>query len=81
MLACASKPYFLEKLDAMGSHPLLLTTNLMAPEAYSLDAALRAWIGGASVVATGDAAAAAYHEHQRCGPGAARRLFWGREGG
>ena len=40
VLACASKPYFLGHLGAAGSHPLLLTTGLMAPEAYTLEAVL-----------------------------------------
>ena len=77
VLACASKPYFLDKLRAAGSHPLLLTTGLMAPEAYTLDAAIRSWIGGASVDATREAAATAYQRYQKCGMRAARNLFWG----
>lgn len=77
VLACASKPYFLERLRAAGSHPLLLTTGLMAPEAYTLDAAIRTWAGGGSVAAVRGAAAAAYHKFQKSGIGGARKLFWG----
>ena len=79
VLACASKPYFLDLLRGVGSHPLLLTTGLMAPEAYTLDAAIRSWAQGASVAAVRDAAATAYQEYQKCGPRAARNLFWGQE--
>ncbi len=76
VLSCASKPYFAGLLDSAGSHRLLLTTGLMAPEAYTLDAALRAWFSGASPSAVHEAAAAAYHKYQKCGNRAAKRLFW-----
>lgn len=76
VLACNSKAYFLEQLRDASSHPLLLTTGLMAPEAYTLDAAVRAWIGGGAGAAVREAAAVAYDTHQRCGVRAARRLFW-----
>jgi hypothetical protein len=77
VLACASKPYFLERLRAVGSHPLLLTTGLMAPEAYTLDAAIRSWAGRGSVAAVREAAALAYQKYQKSGIGGARKLFWG----
>jgi hypothetical protein len=76
VLACASKPYFLERLHAAGSHALLLTTGLMAPEAYTLEAAIRSWAGGGSVADVCEAAAVAYGKYQKCGPRAARHLFW-----
>jgi hypothetical protein len=76
-LSCASKPYFEARLTAVGSHPLLLTTGLMAPEAYTLDAAIRAWASGGSVAATVEAAASSYNQYQKCGIKGARRLFWG----
>lgn len=77
VLACASKPYFLERLRLVGSHPLLLTTGLMAPEAYTLEAAIRSWAAGAGVAATREAAASAYNRYQLCGLRGARNLFWG----
>ena len=40
VLACASKQYFGDVLRASGAFPLLWTTNLMAPEAYTLKSAL-----------------------------------------
>lgn len=79
VLACASKPYFEQTLKGVGSHPLLLTTGLMAPEAYTLDAAIRSWVGGGTVAATREAAAQAYHKYQKCGLKAARGLFWGEQ--
>ena len=44
ILACASKSYFTEPLRRTGAQPLLWTTNLMAPEAYILSAALDGWL-------------------------------------
>ncbi|HWS70699.1 MAG TPA: hypothetical protein VN605_01235 [Thermoanaerobaculia bacterium] len=73
VLACASRPYFEPLLAAAGSKPLLLTTGLMAPEAYTLGAALAAFVGEGDIR---EAAAQAYHAHQSCGIRGARRLFY-----
>lgn len=74
VLACASWQYFGPLLDRAGSKPLLLTTNLMAPEAYTLGAAIAAHVRGGDLV---EAAAQAYKAHQHCGIKGARRLFRG----
>jgi hypothetical protein len=75
VLACSSKPYFKGILEEVGAHPVLLTTGLMAPEAYTLDAAAKAFISGKSPEQVRDAAASAYARYQRCSQTAARRLF------
>lgn len=72
VLACASLQYFGKHLERAGSSPLLLTTGLMAPEAYTLTAAIEAHVRGGDVR---EAAAQAYHKYQKCGVKAARRLF------
>jgi hypothetical protein len=72
VLACASLQYFSDHLHKAGSQPILLTTGLMAPEAYTLTAALEAWTSGSDVR---EAAAQAYHRHQSCSIKAARQLF------
>lgn len=77
VLACASKSYFTDLLQTAGAHPLLLTTGLMAPEAYTLNSALRSWIAKGTTAAAIEGAAEAYNRYQKCGPGPARRLFWG----
>lgn len=77
VLACASKEYFEDLLAGVGSHALLLTTGLMAPEAYTLDAVVRAWVRHGSSAEIVESAAVAYNRYQKCGIGAARRLFWG----
>ena len=75
ILACASKQYFAQLLRFGGAYPLLWTTNLMAPEAYTLKAALDGWIGRESGEQIRDRAAAAYDKYQKCGLKAAGHLF------
>lgn len=72
-LACMSRLYFEELIPA--SHTLLLTNGLMAPEAYTLDAAIRACVQGAESEQIVLAAATAYHKYQKCGMTAAKNLF------
>jgi hypothetical protein len=75
ILACISKTYFREALRATGAHPLLWTTGLMAPEAYTLKDALDGWISGESDEQIRERAARAYDRYQKCGIKGARRLF------
>jgi hypothetical protein len=75
VLACKSLDYFSARLDKVNANPLVLTTGLMAPEAYTLDAAIEKWITGASVEEVRKAAAAGYNKYQKTGRKAAERLF------
>lgn len=75
ILACASKQYFGTALRASGAYPLLWTTNLMAPEAYTLKSALDGWIAKESHGEIRERAAAAYARYQKCGVAAAKRLL------
>jgi hypothetical protein len=75
MLACASKSYFAEALRVSGAAPLLWTTGLMAPEAYTLKSTLDGWINDENNEQIRDRAAAAYDKYQKCGLRAAHRLF------
>ena len=75
ILASASKAYFAGPLRASGAHPLLWTTGLMAPEAYTLKSAIDGWILNEPAAQVRERAAAAYHKYQNCGLNAARRLF------
>jgi hypothetical protein len=75
VLACISKTYFAEALRSTGAHPLLWTTGLMAPEAYTLKDALDGWIAGESDEQIRERAAHAYDRYQKCGIKGARRLF------
>jgi hypothetical protein len=75
ILACASKNYFGDSLREAGANPLLWTTNLMAPEAYVLNAAVEGWLAGESGEQVRQRAARAYHSYQKCGLRAAQNLF------
>ncbi|MFY9528917.1 MAG: hypothetical protein WBC04_10700 [Candidatus Acidiferrales bacterium] len=75
VLACASKAYFAPHVRAAGAFPLLWTTGLMAPEAYTLKAALEGWIAGESDDSIRLRAARSYDQYQKCGLRAAQRLF------
>lgn len=74
VLACLSDPYF-KALLSRDSVPLILTSGLMAPEAYTLDAVLGSWFAGEDGVQVRLAAAGAYAKYQRTSEAAARRLF------
>jgi len=75
ILACASKAYFAAPLRSSGAFPLLWTTGLMAPEAYTLKSALDGWMADESHEQIRDRAAAAYDKYQKCGLRAAHNLF------
>jgi hypothetical protein len=75
ILACASKSFFAPYIRQTGAEPLLWTTGLMAPEAYTLKAALDGWIAHEDDEAIRCRAAQAYDKYQRCGARAALRLF------
>jgi hypothetical protein len=75
VLACESRPYFRTRLEALGAHPLLMTTGLMAPEAYTLDATIAAWIAGATENQIRQAAAGAYARYQKASLPAVEKLF------
>jgi len=48
----------------------------MAPEAYSLEAAVAGWLAGEDGERIRNRAAAAYNKYQKCGLNGARRLFF-----
>jgi hypothetical protein len=75
ILACASKQYFTSALEQTGATPLLWTTNLMAPEAYVLSAAIDGWMKKETDEQIRLRAADTYNKYQNCGLKAARGLF------
>ena len=75
ILACASQGYFEQEILKSKANPILWTTNLMAPEAYTLEAALNSWANNQTGIQIKEAAAKAYHKYQKCGINGARRLF------
>lgn len=75
VLACYSKSYFYEPLQRAGASPVLWTTGLMAPEAYTLSSAIDGWIEKKGLNEIGERAALAYNRYQKCGLTAARKLL------
>lgn len=75
ILACISKSYFSAPLRATGATPLVWTTGLMAPEAYTLKSAIDGWILHESNDQIRERAATAYDKYQKCGLKGARRLL------
>lgn len=75
ILACISKDYFEPYLRKTSATPLVWTTGLMAPEAYTLKWAIDGWILGESNDQIRERAAQAYNEYQKCGIRGARNLL------
>lgn len=75
ILACTSKIYYREGLKAAGAYPLLWTTNLMCPEAYTLKAAIDGWLLKESNQQIHQRAAEAYHQYLKCGINGAKKLL------
>jgi hypothetical protein len=76
VLACKSKPYFQARLAQRKCRSILLTTGFMAPEAYTLEAAVAGWLAAEPAGKLTDRAAQAYDKYQKCGLKVARRLFY-----
>ena len=76
ILCCKSKQYFQPWLKRFKVKGVLLTTELMAPEAYTLEAALGAWVSKKTADEILEAAAQAYAKYQKCGINPARRTFY-----
>jgi hypothetical protein len=75
VLGCDSKDYFSTYLAAANADPILWTTGLMAPEAYTLKAALDGWMNNEGDQQIRMRAAVAYDQYQHCGITAAQKLF------
>ncbi|MDR2271761.1 MAG: hypothetical protein LBF27_12725 [Sphingobacterium sp.] len=75
ILACYSKKYFSPHIDKETVNPILWTSHLMCPEAYSLHDALTGYINGESNEQIQERAAKAYAKHQKCSLRAAKNLL------
>ena len=75
VLACISKKYFRPFLACSGARPLIWTTGLMCPEAYTLHDALGGYIKNAPPETVRELAAKSYAKNQRCSVKAARNLL------
>lgn len=75
ILACISRDYFSPHLVATRARPLVWTTGLMCPEAYTLHDALSSYVRNESVENVRGSAAKAYAKYQRCSEKAAQGLL------
>jgi hypothetical protein len=75
ILACYSKSFFSKHLRSTGATPLLWTSGLMAPEAYTLHDAIHEWVNKNSPRSVRIAAAKAYSKYQKCSLKAAQNLL------
>lgn len=75
ILACASRQYFRDYLQSANTNPVLWSTHLMSPEAYTLYDAISVYINGGTSAQIREAAASAYNKYQKCGIKGARRLL------
>jgi hypothetical protein len=77
ILACISKTYFTPFVKAANANPLVWTTGLMCPEAYTVHDAINAYINKETTSAIQIAAAKAYSKYQKCSYKAASNLLVG----
>lgn len=75
ILACISKSYFSPYLKQTGANPLVWTTGLMAPEAYTLNWLIDGWILDETDAQIRERAAKAYNYYQKCGIRGTRNLL------
>ena len=75
ILACLSKSYFSSHLKEANINPLVWTTGLMCPEAYTLHDAISGYINNESNEEIRTRAALAYSKFQKCSNKAARNLL------
>jgi hypothetical protein len=75
ILACYSKNYFSSHLKSTGASPLLWTSGLMCPEAYTLHDAIHEWVNDKPGSTIRLAAAKAYSRYQHCSIKAAQNLL------
>lgn len=75
VLACISKKYFAPFLNSCKAKPLVWSTGLMSPEAYTLHDALTSYINQEPTNKITEKAAMAYSKYQKCSLSAAKKLL------
>ena len=75
ILACYSKEFFSPYLKAANVNPLVWTTGLMCPEAYTLHDAMAGYVNSETNEEVRKRAALAYSKYQKCSEKAARNLL------
>lgn len=75
ILACYSKKFFSPHLSRANVTPLVWTTGLMAPEAYTIHDAITGYINNETTENINNRAALAYAKYQKCSVKAAKNLL------
>jgi hypothetical protein len=75
ILACYSKSYFSQHLLDAKINPIVWTSGLIAPEAYTMHGALSGYVLNETNAQIRERAAQAYHQYQKCGINGARNLL------
>ncbi len=75
ILACISKSYFAPHLLNTKSNPIVWTTGLMCPEAYTVHDAITGFVNNESDESIRNRASLAYAKYQKCSLKAARNLL------
>lgn len=76
ILACYSKSYFSSHIQNIGAMPLVWSTHLMSPEAYTLEASINAWLAKKTNIEIREEAAKAYSKYQKsCSLNSAKKLL------
>jgi len=65
VFACKSRQYFSPYLRATGAEPGILTTQFMAPEAYSIHTLIDGWLNGENPLRIHQRVAETYSRYQR----------------
>ncbi len=75
ILACISKEYFYSFMQDFKVNPIVWSTGLMAPEAYTLKWAIDGWLQGENNQQIVERARKAYNHYQKCGMRGATNLL------
>ncbi|HXC03880.1 MAG TPA: hypothetical protein VNZ86_03960 [Bacteroidia bacterium] len=75
IMCCASRLMYTRAIKASGATPLLWTTNLMCPEAYTLKSAIDGYLNKETGPQLCNRAAEVYNQYQKCGIKGAKALF------
>jgi hypothetical protein len=75
ILACYSKHFFSQKFKEANVNPLIWTTGLMCPEAYTIHDAISGYVNKETNEQIRTRAALAYSKYQKCSEKAARNLL------
>lgn len=75
ILACMSRNFFKTYIKNANARPLVWTTQLMAPEAYTIHDAITGWLLDETPKQIHSRAAKAYSKYQKCSLAAASKLL------